>query len=135
MGNDTVYGGRGDDSIKGGDGNDVLYGDTVLFSSRGEDTLTGGAGDDLLQGGYGADTFIFNAGTDGNDTIGRIGGGADFESGLDHVHLVGFSEVNGTNVMDAISDVSGKAVFDAEGITITFDGIVKADLSAEDFIF
>ena len=135
LGNDTVYGGRGDDSIKGGDGNDVLYGDTVLFSSRGEDTLTGGAGDDLLQGGYGADTFVFNAGTDGNDTIGRIGGGADFESGLDHVQLVGFTGVNGTNVMDAISDVSGQAVFDAEGITITFDGILKADLSADDFIF
>ena len=134
-GNDTVYGGRGDDFIKGGDGNDVLYGDTVLFSSRGDDTLTGGAGDDLLQGGYGADTFVFNAGTDGNDTIGRIGGGADFESGLDHVQLVGFSEVNCTNVMDAISDVSGKAVFVAEGITITFDGILKADLSADDFIF
>jgi len=134
-GNDTVYGGRGDDFIKGGDGNDVLYGDTVLFSSRGDDTLTGGAGDDLLQGGYGADTFVFNAGTDGNDTIGRIGGGADFESGLDHVQLVGFSEVNGTNVMDAISDISGQAVFDAEGITITFDGILKADLSADDFIF
>lgn len=134
-GTDTVYGGRGDDSIDGGDDNDVLYGDTVLFASRGDDTLEGGAGNDILQGGFGADTFVFNANLDGDDIIGRVGGGADFESGIDHVQLVGFSATTTDDVMAYVSDESGTAVFAAEGITITFDSLVKADLTADDFIF
>ena len=134
-GADMVYGGRGDDRIDGGSGNDVLYGDTVIFASRGDDTIEGGAGDDIMQGGLGADTFIFNALTDGDDIIGRIGGGADFESGIDDVQLVSFSADTTRDVMAHVSDVNGKAVFDAEGITITFDGLVTSDLNADDFVF
>lgn len=134
-GADMVYGGCNDDSIDGGSGNDVLYGDTVIFASRGDDTIAGGAGDDIMQGGRGADTFIFNALTDGNNTIGRIGGGADFESGIDDVRLVGFSADTTSDIMAHVSDVNGKAVFDAEGITITFDGLVTSDLNADDFVF
>ena len=134
-GADTIYGGRGDDSINGGAGNDVLYGDTVIFASRGDDTLEGGAGDDTLQGGRGEDTFIFNALTDGDDIIGRIGGGADFESGIDHIKLVDFSSATTGDVMAHVSDVGGQAVFDAEEVTITFNGLVTSDLNADDFIF
>ena len=53
----------GDDTIHGGSGNDTIFG------QEGDDRITGGEGDDTLYGGSGADDFIFEAITDGVDTI------------------------------------------------------------------
>lgn len=58
---DVLYGGAGDDKIYGGYGNDEIH---------------GGAGNDKLYGGEGSDKFVFDAITDGTDTI------MDFEQGI-----------------------------------------------------
>jgi T1SS-143 domain-containing protein len=53
----------GDDVLDGGAGDDVIFG------QEGNDTITGGAGNDTIYGGSGADVFLFNAITDGLDTV------------------------------------------------------------------
>ncbi|MCB1581243.1 MAG: type I secretion C-terminal target domain-containing protein, partial [Alphaproteobacteria bacterium] len=53
----------GDDTITGGAGDDVIFG------QEGNDRITGGEGSDTLYGGSGQDDFIFEAITDGVDTI------------------------------------------------------------------
>lgn len=58
---DVLYGGAGNDKIYGGYGNDEIH---------------GGAGNDKLYGGEGSDKFVFDAITDGTDTI------MDFEQGI-----------------------------------------------------
>ncbi|WP_075220392.1 calcium-binding protein [Acuticoccus yangtzensis] len=102
-GDDSVFGGVGSDTLLLGDGDDVGYGDSqndmidggagndILFGGTGDDTVMGGAGDDTLNGGTeyvttmdgdadvyiggdGADTFRFNFGEIGGDSI------ADFDA-------------------------------------------------------
>jgi Ca2+-binding RTX toxin-like protein len=64
-----LYGGNGNDTLTGGfsnlfggDGDDVL---TTYFSSN----VTGGNGNDTLNGSDGLELFVFNAPTEGVDTI------------------------------------------------------------------
>jgi hypothetical protein len=103
-----------------------------------------------MQGANGADVFIFEAG-DGDDTIAQVDIynvdfdnpitdvpllGSDFQSGIDKVQLDGFSTISSTaQAFAAVTDVDGTAVFAAEGTSITFYGLTKADLNADDFIF
>ena len=67
VGAETNIGGStrsgGHDVISGGAGNDVIFG------QEGNDTISGGEGNDVLYGGSGNDTFLFEAITDGVDTI------------------------------------------------------------------
>ncbi|MGH1404766.1 MAG: DUF5801 repeats-in-toxin domain-containing protein [Alphaproteobacteria bacterium] len=58
----------GDDIINGGAGNDIIFG------QEGNDVISGGLGSDILYGGSGADIFLYEAITEGGDTI------ADFDS-------------------------------------------------------
>lgn len=51
---DELYGGNSNDTLNGADGND---------------TIIAGLGNDTLSGDAGADRFVFNTPTDGNDTI------------------------------------------------------------------
>ena len=154
--NDVFAGGAGDDVLQGGSGNDVLVGDIGSNYFFGADTIVGGADDDLLMGSEGADVFVFSA-NDGNDTIAEFDfnavlaaralnpsdidsivlNGADFESGLDQIHLHGatFASINSAaDALAAVSDVGGHAVFNADGTTITFHGLTTADLAVDDFI-
>lgn len=83
-GNDYLNGGLGNDVINGGSGNDVLIGglgNDVLNGGSGNDALIGGPGTDQLIGGQGSDLFIFNAITEGLDTI------VDFEILHDRIDL------------------------------------------------
>ena len=52
MGDDSLYGGKGNNSLIGGDGNDFLKG------KKGNETLDGGMGSDILSGGRGNDLLI-----------------------------------------------------------------------------
>ncbi len=61
--NDTLSGGAGHDSLVGSSGNDSLNG------GSGNDTLAGGVGNDSLVGSTGADWFLFNAPSDGGDSV------------------------------------------------------------------
>ena len=143
-GDDIIVGGLGADDIDGGSGNDVIKGDVSTFLGEG-DIISGGTGDDLIEGGLGADVFIF-ATNDGNDVIGTVDidfgnpadsaiTGADFVSGVDQIELdAGFGYAAADDAFAQVSDVAGTATFDDQGTTITFEGLTKSDLSADDFI-
>ena len=148
-GSDFLLGGFQADSLDGGAGNDVLRGDAGNFMG-GSDTLAGGQGDDLLMGGKGSDTFVFNT-NEGSDTIaalniadmgyGPLSGytgtpnSKDFQTGVDHIKLNGFSGVDASNVLSSITDGANGAVFSAEGTEITFYGVDANQLTTDDFIF
>lgn len=163
--NDFYCGGSGDDFFQSGGGNDIVVGDIGSSFFFGEDTLNGGADNDVLQGGGGADVFIFAAG-DGNDTIAdftwdaiqdafaapgtditeivdHTDTGADFESGIDKIHLdisTFTTDLTATStVADAFALVSdngdGFAEFNADGTSIVFYGLTTSQLSADDFVF
>src|SRR5262249_32146251 len=72
---DTITGNDANNKLNGGPGNDILFG------GNGNDILHGGPGDDLLNGGSGADQFVFDAPSDGGDTI------QDFTFGTDLLAL------------------------------------------------
>ena len=76
MGDDTLYGGKGQDILDGSDGNDILYGgngNDYLSGGLGNDWLVGGPGNDHLMGNGGSD-FMF--GGDGSDTYDLSKGGS-----------------------------------------------------------
>ena len=86
-GNDTIHGGQGDDSIYASDGNDIVMGDL------GDDWIDGGRGVDTMYGGAGSDTFAIT-GYDATYTTHpgwlyyyQIDEIADFEDGVDHIHI------------------------------------------------
>lgn len=149
-GNDFIMGGIAGDILSGGIGNDVLIGDPSALAMGASDTINGGIGDDLLQGGIGADTFVFTT-NDGDNTIAQIDVsglslnganlwsasaiGADFQSGIDVIHLDGFGSVNSSNVMSFVNDTTDGALFNADGTTILFYGVDAADLGSDDFVF
>ncbi|MEM8980101.1 MAG: M10 family metallopeptidase C-terminal domain-containing protein [Pseudomonadota bacterium] len=149
-GSDYLTGGAFNDTLNGNSGNDVLRGDPSFDGLGGSDVLTGGTGNDVLMGGRSADTFVF-APNEGADRIGHFDDSAviysaangyqvtsltqDFETGLDVIELQSFAGINASNVFDFISDVSGNAVFSAQGTSITLVGVTEADLGADNFIF
>jgi alkaline phosphatase len=128
-GNDTIGGGLGDDTVLGGEGNDFLAGggrDDVLDGGAGNDTLNGGEGNDLMTGGEGVDTFVFNRLTSGEaDII------TDFDVATETVIL---RSVANFDTLDITDTVAG-AVVTVDGQTITFEAVLAADLTADNFLF
>jgi alkaline phosphatase len=128
-GNDTIGGGLGDDTVLGGDGDDFLAGggrDDVLDGGAGNDTLNGGEGNDLMTGGEGVDTFVFNTLTSGEaDII------TDFDASTETVIL---RSVANFDALD-ITDTEAGAVVTVDGQTITFEAVLAADLTADNFLF
>ena len=98
-GDDVVFGGAGDDDLRGGAGADTLYG------GRGDDTLSGGSGEDILYGS-GDDTFLFNAPSEGGDSI------MDFSSGHDVLAFDGSAFVVDHDAQTGMIDSSEFAVID-----------------------
>lgn len=88
------------------------------------------------------DQFIFTTG-DCNDTIGMLDidtaartaivSGANFDSRVDQIVLIGFGYANAAEAFSHVFDVDGVATFDDQGTTITFAGLIAADLSVDDF--
>jgi VCBS repeat-containing protein len=69
---DTIHGGSGDDLIDGGSGDDLIYGgtgDDTIDGGSGDDIIIGGDGADILDGGSGENIFMYNAASEGGDTI------------------------------------------------------------------
>ncbi len=149
-GNDFIIGGVQSDVLIGDAGNDIIRGDVGSGAFGGKDIIDGGADNDIMMGGVGADVFIFGA-NDGSDVIAKFDvadvafdvtngysvnpSGADFEVGIDHLQLEGFSAVNTTNVMSFVSDGASGAVFSAEGTDITLYGVDAAYLTTDVFVF
>ena len=134
--NDRITGDGKANQLEGEGGNDKLYG------MNGKDTLSGGAGRDLLDGGNGNDDLYGNGGADkfvfkgnfGHDTI------HDFQTAgtKERIDLSAIEEIKSFRDLknNHLTKVDGNAVItDDDGNTITLDGVVKADLSANDFIF
>jgi len=135
------YGGKGDDILTGGPQPELFLG------GRDNDILNGGIGNDILTGGPGADRFIFNAPSEGLDTI------TDFESGLDKLvfakeAFTGFDSV-GALPSDRLivgktpaAKVKGQSVFlfNTDTSTLSFDidgadeGIFNWDKAPQDFV-
>ncbi|WP_460452574.1 endo alpha-1,4 polygalactosaminidase [Alsobacter sp. SYSU BS001988] len=129
-GRNHIYGLAGDDMIVAGAGDDWVYG------GAGADRLDGGAGDDLLNGGSGADRFHFGPGATGKDVI------TDFERAVtgeviefSHGLIAGVSKFQ--NLKSHITEnASHWAVIPlGNGDSITLQGVRKADLQADDFVF
>lgn len=58
LGDDVLYGMRGNDNISGGLGKDIIDGGTgsdSIYGDEGEDVISGGLGNDFLSGGIGSD--------------------------------------------------------------------------------
>ncbi len=134
--NDKITGSGGKNRLDGLSGNDVLNGmgnNDTLIGGLGRDKLIGGGGDDILEGGGGNDRFVFKA-KFGDDTI------LDFQTKgkLEKIDLSGVKPIK--SFLDLknnhLTEVNGDAVIDdGNGNTITLDGVAKADLSANDFLF
>ena len=113
-GNDYVIGGSNDTSLYGGDGTDYVY-DWM----GGDDTISGGDGSDYLYGGQGADTFVFNQGETGVDTIWAFnsaeGDRVDISNYLEQYDptqdaindFVTLTEVNGNTTISVDADGQG----------------------------
>ncbi|MBC7179209.1 MAG: choice-of-anchor I family protein, partial [Roseovarius sp.] len=128
-GNDSLGGGLGDDDVFGGDGDDFLAGggrDDLLDGGTGNDTLNGGEGNDLMTGGEGVDTFVFNTLTSGEaDII------TDFDVSAETVILRSVANFDALDITDTVAG----AVVTADGQTITFEAVLAADLTADNFLF
>jgi beta-glucanase (GH16 family) len=126
-------------TIAGTSGNDTLVGDRqpgapndIIFAYAGKDVLQGLKGNDTLAGGTGADKFVYRSGSSGRDLI------LDFAPTGDDVIEIS-KAVAGVKTFSNLyrnirDDASGDAVLTlADGGTITFDGIRKAQLGFDDF--
>jgi hypothetical protein len=93
-----------------------------IFAISGDDTLTGSSGDDL---------FVF-AQPIGEDII------HTFDAAHDQVDLIGFTGMAGFVDVQAnlANDADGNAMLTlSEGMTITFDDVEVASLTADNFLF
>lgn len=137
-GNDLLVGGAEGDRLMGGTGNDQLYGgmdpdglmggmgNDLLDEGAGHGDLNGGMGDDILIGGLGADAFMISADS-GNDVI------RDFTAGpgmFDHLALHGLSWAD-----LSFADTAEGVKVSWDGGSVVLNGVVKADLSQDDFMF
>jgi hypothetical protein len=104
----------------------------TIFAYGGNDTLAGLGGDDFLAGGDGFDIFRYGAKNSGHDTL------LDFDpTGGDVVQVskavAGVKNFSGL-YRNIRNDADGDAVLKlADGGTITFEGVSKAQLAYDDF--
>jgi chitinase len=123
----------------------------LLVGTALADSLAGGSGDDILTGGAGADHFVFNSKTGGQDRItdfNELSGGAEQGDLLEFEGLlVGTFSYRGSAAFTGGGDntearVSGENVLvdvDGDGtadLTITLTGLTSStQLSDKDFLF
>ncbi len=140
--NDIVYCGAGNDTTDGGDGDDQIFGftgDDLIDGGAGNDTIYAGLGDDTVDGGGGAnevylaggaDEFIFSS---GQDTV------FDFDASQgDVVNLAGLFGVDDFNDLTdnhMTNTINGVLIDNDLGSTLLLSGLVRSDLSVDEFIF
>lgn len=137
-GDDLLVGGDGGDRLRGGMGNDMLYGgmesdglmggmgNDVLDEGVGHGDLNGGMGDDILIGGLGADAFMISAGS-GNDVI------RDFTAGPGMFDHLAINDLSWSDL--SFSDTADGVKVSWNGGSVLINGVMKADLSQDDFMF
>jgi Ca2+-binding RTX toxin-like protein len=110
----VVPGSTGNNTFEAGSGNDTL------IAGAGQDTLWGGTGNALLESGSGPNTFAFQFGDGGQDTITGF-------KGTDTLQLSGFGLTTATLPE---STVSGSTVLSlADGTTVTLSGVPSLNAS------
>lgn len=141
-GADTITGGTAADSLTGGNGADVMDGgagaDTLLggigndsiTGGIGDDTITGGTGNDTLVGGDGADDFVFEAASNGVDTI------TGFVSGTDDLNVttnVFGGAIAGATTVTTAAAATAASIFatDNQTLFLSFNG-AAANLTTGD---
>ena len=115
------------DTLRGLAGNDRLFGGT------GGDLLDGGTGVDFLNGGGGDDFIVYRPG-DGADTVFGLVTGAGSE---DRIGLQAFASIASlADVLSRATQVDADTVIDfGGGDMLTLRDVVRASLSADDFVF
>jgi hypothetical protein len=107
----VINGGAGADSLLGGLGADSIVGDI------GDDTITGGVGNDTLLGGDGADDFVFEAASNGVDSI------TDFVVGTDDLRITG-------NVLAAVTEIAPiTAAGAADSVTFADNNVLYVSMN------
>ena len=111
-----------------GDGDDNQYVGTSLA-----DTLNGNGGKDRLSGGAGDDLFVYGANSS-SDII------TDFVAGTgteDKIDLTAFTDIHTLgDVLSRATQVGADTVIDfGGGNTLTLNGVTRANLADEDFLF
>ena len=128
-GPDRLMGGKGNDRLYGAGDNDMLSGgdgDDLLDEGAGHGDLDGGPGNDILIGGPGADAFAISP-TSGNDVV------KDFTAGPGMFDHIAVSQLRWSDL--AVNDTTtGVKISWATG-SILLEGVRKADLSQDDFMF
>ncbi|WP_430417035.1 beta strand repeat-containing protein [Parasphingorhabdus sp.] len=140
--NNSVFGGdaNGDtivnfENATGSSNNDDLIGSNqanTLDGGAGADKLNGFVGDDILIGGAGDDLFVFT-GISGSDTITDFTAGAGSEDKIDLQDSV-FTDLNDV-LVNTVDDGLGNTVISKSGVSISLNGVTKAQLHEDDFVF
>lgn len=129
--NDSLAGNAGADILKGNKGQDTLSGhrgNDRLNGGSQSDVLIGGQGNDTLRGGNGSDTFVFFA-NQGSDVI------SDFhKSQGDLIDLSGIAGITSLSELTIVRSGSDTVIDYGSG-TLTLNGIMPSQLTADDFIF
>jgi Ca2+-binding RTX toxin-like protein len=119
--------------LRGGGGNDLLdgySGGDKLIDLLGNNVFDAGRGNDRVEAGAGDDQFLFRAIDRVVDTVIGCGNGDDL------VRLIGTSFADFEDVLAAGEDTAAgwRLQIDDE-TSVTFHGIIEAQLVAEDFAF
>jgi Ca2+-binding RTX toxin-like protein len=101
----------------------------IITAGTGAETLDGGGGSDVLVAGSGSDTFVVRSAYAGSAAI------VGFKPGIDHVQLVGFTNLlTMLQVSAALSQVGADAVLNLGNASqLVFRNTTASQLSAADF--
>lgn len=157
-GNDSINGNLGNDSIDGGEGNDIIHGgqgnDTIL-GGGGSDIVMGELGDDWVDGGRGLDTIYGGAGSDtfgitefGATYVTHLGWAyyyqideiADFEDGVDHLHIdagipLSIAQLGVQASLKAASDLATSLLTSATNANDSFRDVAVAEVGHDAIFF
>ena len=103
-------------------------GEDVLDGGAGNDRLIGGSRNDILTGGDGKDTFVFETGDFGTDTI------TDWQDGLDRIEIARSAGARRFSDLAIVQQGDDVHIATGEG-QIILVGIDAADIGKSDFSF
>ena len=125
----------GFENLRGGSGSDSLFGDAggnVISGGIGSDYLDGRGGNDVLYGGIGDDTFALGPDSGMDHIRDFTAGGAE-----DELYVMWGSTYDTFDKIMAVTQQQGKdtVITFAPGVGVVLEGVHKADLTVDDFIF
>ncbi len=113
------------DTVTGSAQDDVIVGDgaaNTIDGGAGNDKITGGGGIDVLTGGAGADDFVYNATSEGGDTI------TDFDINVDEFLISASGFGGGLVAGNAVTFVNGTTPGGTGGTFLYDGGVLSFDV-------